>query len=91
MSRAAKATLILSTAFAFTSAIGVYFIAENEKDSLKNGPVKDAARIERRLAESNLNSKQKANLADFEAQKKLREQLAGQQELTGEIIEGKER
>ncbi|OWB49437.1 hypothetical protein B5S33_g1444 [[Candida] boidinii] len=43
-----------------------------------------------RLAKRNLalNDKQKANLDDFELQKKLKEKLQSDQPLTGEIIQG---
>lgn len=40
-------------------------------------------RIAKRL---NMNDKQKANMDDFEAQKKLRAELEKSQQLTGEIV-----
>ncbi|GMF07095.1 unnamed protein product [[Candida] boidinii] len=86
MSTASKVTLVCSTIFAVASTVGVYYLAENERDALKFGPIKDAERLAKRnLA---LNDKQKANLDDFELQKKLKEKLQSDQPLTGEIIQG---
>ncbi|ODV85586.1 hypothetical protein CANARDRAFT_7693 [[Candida] arabinofermentans NRRL YB-2248] len=87
MSRAAKATLAFSCFLTVGTAVGVYYLAEEEKDALKLGPVKDAARLERRRVRE-LNAKQQANLVEFEQQKKLRQELESSQPLSGHIIEG---
>lgn len=50
--------------------------------ALKWGPIKDQARLNKR----NMSKKQLANRDDFEAQKKLKEQLLAEQEVTGKIV-----
>lgn len=51
---------------------------------LQEGPIKDRARMERRA----LNTKQQANLEDYEKQKQIYAELEKTQPLTGEVVEG---
>lgn len=50
--------------------------------ALKLGPIKDQARLYKR----SMSKKQQANREDFEAQKKLKEQLSAEQEVTRNIV-----
>ncbi|GMM46453.1 Pet117 protein [Pichia kluyveri] len=84
MSRASKITLVLSTALSITTIGAVYFMAENEKDQLQEGPIKDRKRLERR----EFNSKQQANLNEYEKQKEIFAEMEKIQPLTGEIVQG---
>ncbi|ODQ44147.1 hypothetical protein PICMEDRAFT_18603 [Pichia membranifaciens NRRL Y-2026] len=84
MSRASKITFALSTLLSAATIGGVYFMAEYEKDQLQEGPIKDRARMERRA----LNTKQQANLEDYEKQKQIYAELEKTQPLTGEVVEG---
>ncbi|CAH2446890.1 Cytochrome c oxidase assembly protein [Komagataella phaffii CBS 7435] len=88
MSRAAKLTFGISTAFAVGTAIGVYYLQEQEREALKQGPIKDQKRLDSR---AEMTSKQRANLREFELQKKLKEELEATQPLTGDVIQGLEK
>ncbi|CDK25010.1 unnamed protein product [Kuraishia capsulata CBS 1993] len=88
MSRASKITFRLSLALSAGTAIGVYYLQQSERDALKLGPIKDAARVAERRKQEELTSKQKANVKEFELQQKLRAEFESVQPLSGEIIEG---
>ncbi|VUG18849.1 PET117 [Brettanomyces bruxellensis] len=82
MSTASKITLAASICLCTATCIGVYWLTESERDALKWGPIKDQARLNKR----NMSKKQLANRDDFEAQKKLKEKLLAEQEVTGKIV-----
>ncbi|ODV93590.1 hypothetical protein PACTADRAFT_86685 [Pachysolen tannophilus NRRL Y-2460] len=85
MSRASKLTFAFSTTFAVATTVGVYYLQQFERDALKLGPEKDAKRV------AQYNSKQAANLKDFELQKKLKQEFETHQPLTGEIVQGQDK
>lgn len=82
MSTASRVTLGASILLCTATCVGVYYLAESERDALKEGPIKDRERVNRRV----MSDKQKANRDDFEAQKQLKAQLAAEQPLTGEVV-----
>ncbi|KAG0690493.1 hypothetical protein C6P40_002738 [Pichia californica] len=84
MSKASKITLAVSTLCSVATISAVYYMAEFEKDQLQEGPIKDRERLERRA----LNTKQQANLEDYEKQKQIYAELEKTQPLTGEVIQG---
>ncbi|ONH71744.1 hypothetical protein BOH78_4291 [Pichia kudriavzevii] len=101
MSRASKITLALSTVFSIATIGAVYYMAEYEKDSvgstrtaetnteqqLQTGPIRDKERLEKR----SFNQKQRANLEEYEEQKKLFTEMQKEQPLSGEVVEGIDR
>ncbi|AWU78468.1 uncharacterized protein C5L36_0E05250 [Pichia kudriavzevii] len=87
MSRASKITLALSTVFSIATIGAVYYMAEYEKDQLQTGPIRDKERLEKR----SFNQKQRANLEEYEEQKKLFTEMQKEQPLSGEVVEGIDR
>lgn len=62
MSRASKITFALSCVFCVTTVVGVHIVQDMERDTLHQGPIKDAKRIAEKIADKekaeqpNLNS-----------------------------------
>ncbi|KAF6010129.1 hypothetical protein HII13_003348 [Brettanomyces bruxellensis] len=80
MSTASKITLAASICLCTATCIGVYWLTESERD------VSMGKRDQARLNKRNMSKKQLANRDDFEAQKKLKEKLLAEQEVTGKIV-----
>ncbi|KAG0681690.1 hypothetical protein C6P42_003869 [Pichia californica] len=59
-------------------------MSKASKITLAVSPIKDRERLERRA----LNTKQQANLEDYEKQKQIYAELEKTQPLTGEVIQG---
>ncbi|KAL6940607.1 hypothetical protein ACO0QE_004517 [Hanseniaspora vineae] len=91
MSRASKITLGCSIAFALTSVVGVHYIQELERDTLHQGPIKDAERLAKR--KKRLENEQEHQL-QLELQKKYKElqPLSGDVQISGtDDIKGSEK
>lgn len=83
MSTASKVTFAASCLFAVTSFIYINVEQRLERETLKQGPIKDAERMQKKLSE-----KQMANDLEHKEQMVLKEQYEKAQPLTGEIIRG---
>ncbi|CAH6723969.1 protein Pet117p, mitochondrial [[Candida] jaroonii] len=82
MSTASKVTLGTSIAFAIGSFVFINYSQQTERQSLREGPIKDAIRIEEKR------KKLMRNSLEHQEQKQLKEQMEKVQPLTGEIITG---
>lgn len=82
MSTASKITLGTSIAFAIGSFVFINYSQQTERQGLREGPIKDAKRIEEKR------KKLMRNSLEHEEQKQLKEQFEKVQPLTGEIISG---
>ncbi|GMM56300.1 Pet117 protein [Maudiozyma humilis] len=51
MSRASKITFALSCVFCVTTVIGVHYVQDMERNTLHQGPIKDAKRVAEKRAE----------------------------------------
>lgn len=88
MSTASKITLGLSCTFAVGTFIFINYSQQAEREALRQGPIKDAARQQAKLLEKS--QKQIANELEHKEQIELREKLIKSQPLTNEIIRGEE-
>jgi len=102
MSRASKITFALSSIFCVVTVIGVHIVQDMERDTLHQGPIKDAKRVaEKRAAKEQdqkkgtptdgltdiaKQKKRDFNKSDHELQQALKEKYTAIQPLTGEII-----
>lgn len=86
MSTASKITLGLSCVFACGSFVFINYSQEVERQALREGPIKDAARLER-IRE---NKKLMRNDIEHREQMMLKEKYESVQPLLGDVIEGKE-
>lgn len=90
MSTLSKITLASSITFAVGSFIFINYSQIAERDSLREGPIKDAARMREKQARFLDNKKLMRNDLEHQEQLKLREEYEKMQPLTGEIIRGEE-
>lgn len=101
MSRASKITFALSCVFTVTTVVGVHIVQGMERDTLHQGPIKDAQRIAARKqlqeqelldrgSNSNLDPEKERtrliNKSEHELQQKLREKYEAIQPLSGEVV-----
>lgn len=86
MSTASKITFGLSCAFAASAFVGINYLQRTERDALRQGPIKDAARLQQR----EFNQKQRANESEHKEQLQLKEKYEKLQPLKSEIITGLE-
>lgn len=84
MSTASKITLGASIIFAVGSFVFINFSQQTERASLRQGPIKDAKRMEEKRL------KLKKNNLEHQEQLKLKQQFQQIQPLTEEIITGPE-
>ena len=59
MSRASKITFALSCVFCVTTVIGVHIVQDMERNTLHQGPIKDAKRVAEKKAERQEEQQQK--------------------------------
>ncbi|RLV90781.1 hypothetical protein JA1_004366 [Spathaspora sp. JA1] len=85
MSTASKVTFGMSCVFAGATFVYINYIHKLEREALRQGPIKDRARMEDKF-----NRKQLANKAEHIEQSELREKLIKIQPLSSEIIRGEE-
>ena len=91
MSRASKITLGLTTLFTATIVVGVHHVQELERQTLHQGPIKDAQRVaEKKLARQNGVDPEKerqrmVNKNEHEYQLELRKKYEQMQPLSGEV------
>lgn len=85
MSTASKVTLALSCVSAAGAFIFINWLQRQERDGLRQGPIKDAARIR---AKREFTEKQRINELDHIQQAQLKQQFEVTQPLTGEVITG---
>lgn len=91
MSTASKITLGSSIAFAIGSFVFINYSQQTERDSLREGPIKDAKRLEqKRLERFQDNAKLKRNDLEHQEQVRLKEKYEKLQPLSSEIIRGEE-
>ena len=74
----------ITTTTTTTTTTSTIRILTHHLQQLQEGPIKDRARLERRA----YNSKQQANLEEYEEQKRLFKEMEKSQPLTGEIVQG---
>lgn len=93
MSRASKITLALSCLLTTTTVVGVHIVQDMERQTLHQGPIKDAKRVaEKKLAKEEQNqdpSKQRmklVNKGEHELQQELRKKYEAMQPLSGEVL-----
>lgn len=91
MSTASKVTLGSSIVFAIGSFVFINWSQQSERESLREGPIKDAKRMEQKRQERFAeNKKLLRNDLEHQEQLKLKQQYEKLQPLTGEIIRGEE-
>ncbi|SCV01829.1 LAME_0G18778g1_1 [Lachancea meyersii CBS 8951] len=88
MSRASKITLGLSCLATAVTVVGVHYVQELERDTLHQGPIKDAKRMAERKAalDPEKQRKQMFNKSEHEMQQELRKKYESMQPLSGEIL-----
>ncbi|QLL32320.1 hypothetical protein HG536_0C04890 [Torulaspora globosa] len=99
MSRASKITFSLSCLFTAATVVGVHFVQGLERETLHQGPIKDArrtaARKQQKLQQQEDESaavdpdkeRQKlANLSEHELQQELRKKYEAIQPLSGQVV-----
>lgn len=84
MSTASKITFGATCFFAAASFVFINFSQQTERAAMRQGPIKDAARLRE------LTLKQRVNEMEHREQAELREKLIKEQPLLGEIIVGDE-
>lgn len=89
MSTASKITFGASCLFAAGSFIFINYSQKVEREALRQGPIKDAARIQAKKTQE-FNKKQLANSREHDEQILLRQQLEKIQPLSPEIIRGED-
>lgn len=87
MSTASKVTFGLTCFAAVGSFVFINWSQQLERDALRQGPIKDAARMKAKLE---FNRKQLTNEMEHREQTELREKLIKIQPLSGEIIRGED-
>lgn len=91
MSTASKITLGTTISLAVGSFIFINYSQQTERDSLREGPIKDAKRLEqKRLQRFQDNAKLKRNDLEHQEQLKLKQQYEKLQPLNTEVIRGEE-
>ncbi|KAI3405887.2 PET117 [Candida oxycetoniae] len=85
MSTASKVTLGASIAFAVGAFVFINYSQQTERAALRQGPIKDAERIQAKREKS---KKQKANEAEHKEQIELKAKYLEIQPLNSEIIRG---
>ncbi|CUS23264.1 LAQU0S09e00870g1_1 [Lachancea quebecensis] len=97
MSTASKITLALSCVVTAATVVGVHYVQELERDTLHQGPIKDAKRMAERRAEQSASPgtsttsaeserKQLFNRSEHELQQELRKKYEAMQPLSGEVL-----
>lgn len=90
MSRASKITFALSCVLTATTVIGVHIVQGMERETLHQGPIKDARRVaaKQELKQQEENSKSRKrifNQTEHEQQLELRKKYESMQPLSGQI------
>lgn len=85
MSTASKATFAASCVFALGAFVYINVEQQNERENMRQGPIKDAERMRQKMSK-----KQLANEAEHREQAALREQYEKIQPLNEEVITGKD-
>lgn len=93
MSRASKITLGVTSLFTATMIVGVHYVQQLERETLHQGPIKDAQRMkEKRLARENAGGvdpekerQRMVNKSEHEYQLELRKKYEQMQPLSGEV------
>lgn len=91
MSRASKITLGLSCLVTSVTVVAVHIIQDMERETLHQGPVKDAKRVAEKKAmnersETEKDQKRLFNKNEHEYQLDLRKQYEAVQPLSGDIV-----
>ncbi|CUM47615.1 uncharacterized protein AC631_03171 [Debaryomyces fabryi] len=86
MSTASKITFGSSCLLAVGTFLGINYLQRSERESLRQGPIKDAERI----AAKELSKKQKVNDMEHREQMMLQEKFSSVQPLNNEIIRADE-
>ncbi|KAK6201374.1 cytochrome c oxidase assembly factor [Scheffersomyces amazonensis] len=90
MSTASKITFAASCALAAGSFVFINYSQNLEREVKRQGPIKDAARIESKR-QSDFSKKQLVNDAEHREQQELRDKLIKLQPLSDEIIRGEDK
>lgn len=88
MSRASKITFGVSCLVTLTTVIGVHYVQALERDTLHQGPIKDAQRVaekKKRMAPAS-EGKKLLNQNEHEVQQELRRKYEAIQPLSGEVV-----
>ena len=67
MSRASKITFALSCVFCVTTVVGVHYVQDMERNTLHQGPIKDAKRVAEKRAEREAEASASASATSAEA------------------------
>lgn len=93
MSRASKITFALSCVFTASTVVGVHIVQGLERDTLHQGPIKDAQRVaarkQQRLAAEADPEKERqkmVNRSEHELQQELRKKYEAVQPLSGKVV-----
>ncbi|EAZ63372.2 cytochrome c oxidase assembly factor [Scheffersomyces stipitis CBS 6054] len=90
MSTASKITFGLSCVSAVGAFVFINYSQKLERSALRQGPIKDAARVQAKL-DRDFSKKQRANELEHKEQMELREKYIKLQPLNDEIIRGEEK
>lgn len=90
MSTASKVTFGCTCLFAVSSFVFVNYSQKVERDQLRQGPIKDALRIQEKK-QREMSKKQLTNDLEHKDQKVLKEKYEKIQPLNSEIIRGEEK
>lgn len=85
MSTASKITFAASCVFATTAFLYINIEQQNDRENMRQGPIKDAERMRQKMSK-----KQLANDLEHKEQAALREQYEKIQPLNEEIIRGED-
>ncbi|XDT05140.1 PET assembly of cytochrome c oxidase, mitochondrial [Nakaseomyces glabratus] len=88
MSRASKITFGVSCAVTLATIIGVHYVQELERETLHQGPIKDAKRVaeKKKLMPAGTDEKKLLNRSEHELQQELRKKYESMQPLSGEVV-----
>ncbi|CAI4060240.1 Pet117p SKDI_05G1350 [Saccharomyces kudriavzevii IFO 1802] len=95
MSRASRITFTVSCLITAATVVGVHYVQEMERETLHQGPIKDAKRVEeKRLrnldgatpSDPTKERKRYFNMSEHEEQKELRKKYEMMQPLSGEVV-----
>ncbi|KAL3232932.1 Uncharacterized protein RNJ44_04848 [Nakaseomyces bracarensis] len=89
MSRASKITFSVCSILTVSTVIGVHYVQAMERDTLHQGPIKDAQRVaekKRKLMPAATDEKKLLNRNEHDIQQELRRKYEAVQPLSGEVV-----
>lgn len=90
MSRASKITFGVCSALTLVTVVGVHYVQAMERDTLHQGPIKDAQRVaekrQKKLMPAATDEKKLLNKSEHDIQQELRRQYEAVQPLSGDVV-----